>query len=135
MRVVGYMRSKMQPEPEQQVAYGVWRGGRWTWFDTNPPVKNGVGSPFRGAVCGLDGDALICLFYLPGQEGLPDDLRAKITNPEVLEQDSDLDYAVARVLLKKTLLQPDLRENVVGIPEGAAGGSVGFPLEGLIQLL
>ena len=101
MRVVEAQRSEKKdnssPFPDREILYGLFLHGKWNWVNTGD-----IGAtPFAHSVSGLDGDALVCLLDPLLLKEMDPALRAKISNPQVLDAlDEDSNYVVAKVHLK-----------------------------------
>lgn len=101
MRVVGAQRSEKKddssPFPDREILYGLFLHGKWNWVNTGD-----IGAtPFAHSVSGLDGDALVCLLDPLLLKEMDPALRAKISNPQVLDTlDENSNFVVAKLHLK-----------------------------------
>ncbi|MBQ9660280.1 MAG: hypothetical protein IJV37_03310 [Bacteroidales bacterium] len=101
MRVVSVVRVEKKedsdPLPVREFVYGVFLHGRWNWVNAGDYGE----TPFAYSFSGLEDDALVCLLDPALLGDLDPDLRAKVSNPEVLEAlDEDSNYVIAKLRLK-----------------------------------
>ena len=101
MRVVFAVRAEKKedsdPFPVREFVYGVFLHGKWNWISTGEFGE----SLFANSVSGLEDDSLVCLLDPTLLGNLDPDLRAKVSNPAVLETlNSDSNYVVAKLRLK-----------------------------------
>lgn len=101
MRVVEAQRSEKKddssPFPDREILYGLFLHGKWNWVNTGD-----IGAtPFAHSVSGLDGDALVCLLDPLLLKEMDPALKAKISNPQVLDTlDENSNFVVAKLHLK-----------------------------------
>jgi len=100
MRVVEASRVEKKegkPSPERECLYGLFLHGKWNWVSAGGPNE----ALFAFSVAGIDGDALVCLLDPLLLKEMDPALKAKISNPQVIDTfDEYSNYVVAKLHLK-----------------------------------